>query len=241
MQGLPSSQAAAAPGRHEPKAQASPVVHGLPSSQALVLFENRQPIDVSQLSVVQPLPSSHTRGEPAHAPPEHVSPVVQAFPSLHASWLLENTHPVAESHESVVQTLLSPQTFGPPGWQAPAEQKSPTVHALPSLHTSAFAAWTHPVTVSQLSVVQPLPSSQFCRDPAWHDPKAQTSPTVQAFPSSQGCAFAANTHPIAVLQLSFVQSFASSQTAGVPPHVPPEHVSFAVQAFESEHGAALFV
>ena len=105
VQGLPSSQAAAAPGRQEPNAQASPVVHGLPSSHALALFENTQPVDVSQLSVVQPLPSSHTRVEPAHAPPEHVSPVVQASPSLHACWLFENTHPVAGSHESVVQTL----------------------------------------------------------------------------------------------------------------------------------------
>jgi hypothetical protein len=140
VQGLPSLQAAAAPGRHEPNAQASPVVQGLPSSQAFVLFAKTQPVDVSQLSLVQPLPSSHTRGEPAQAPAEHVSPVVQAFPSSHASWLLENTHPVAGSHASVVHTLLSPQTFGPPGWHAPAEQKSPTVHAFPSLQASAFAA-----------------------------------------------------------------------------------------------------
>jgi hypothetical protein len=154
--------------------------------------------------------------------------------------LFENTHPAAGSQESVVQTLLSPQTFGPPAWQAPVEQKSPTVQALPSLHASAFAAWRHPLPASQLSVVQTLSSLQLSGDPAWHDPNAHTSPTVQAFWSSHGWAFAAKTQPIAVLQLSLVQSLASSQTTGVPPHTPPEHVSFSVQALTSEHGAVLF-
>jgi hypothetical protein len=84
VQGLLSLQFTAVPGRQVPNAQASPVVHTFPSSQALVLFAKTQPVAGSQLSVVQELASSHTRGTPAHEPPEHVSPVVQASWSLHA-------------------------------------------------------------------------------------------------------------------------------------------------------------
>jgi hypothetical protein len=83
VQGLLSLQFTALPGRQVPNAQASPVVHTFPSSQALVLFAKTQPVAGSQLSVVQELASSHTRGTPAHEPPEHVSPVV------HASWSLQ--------------------------------------------------------------------------------------------------------------------------------------------------------
>ena len=63
----------------------SPVVHGLPSSQAFVLFVNTQPVVGLHVSVVQTLASSQTTAVPAkQAPPPQVSPVVQAFPSSQA-------------------------------------------------------------------------------------------------------------------------------------------------------------
>ena len=48
-----------APLTHLPAAQTSPVVHTLPSSHAAVLLVWTQPLPASQLSVVQPLLSSH--------------------------------------------------------------------------------------------------------------------------------------------------------------------------------------
>jgi hypothetical protein len=63
---------------------------------------------------------------------------------------------------------------------------------------------------------------------------------VQAFPSSQGFVLAANTHPVAVLQLSVVHPFPSSQTTGVVAHTPPAHTSPAVQALLSVQAAVLF-
>jgi hypothetical protein len=115
VQGLLSLQLVADPGRHVPNAQASPVVHAFPSSQAIVLLLKTQPVVGSQLSLVQKVASSQTRGTPEHAPPEHVSPVVHASRSLHALALFVKTQPVAGLQVSVVQTLLSPQTRGAPG------------------------------------------------------------------------------------------------------------------------------
>jgi hypothetical protein len=43
------------------------------------------------------------------------------------------------------------------------------------------------------------------------------------------------------LQLSVVQTLLSLQTTVVPAQTPPEHVSFAVQAFPSSQDAVLFV
>jgi hypothetical protein len=63
---------------------------------------------------------------------------------------------------------------------------------------------------------------------------------VQALPSLQGLALFAKMQPVALLQLSVVQSLASSHTTGVPTHTPPEQVSPVVQAFRSEHEAVLF-
>ena len=57
---LLSLHTVAAPERHVPNAHTSPVVHALPSSQAFVLLAKTQPVAGLQLSVVQPLPSSHT-------------------------------------------------------------------------------------------------------------------------------------------------------------------------------------
>ena len=115
VQTLLSLQFTADPARQLPNAHWSPVVQAFPSLQAIVLLLKTQPVVGSQLSVVQRLASSQTRGAPEHAPPEQVSPVVHASRSLHALWLFVKTHPVAGSQVSVVQTLLSPQTRGAPG------------------------------------------------------------------------------------------------------------------------------
>ena len=121
VHGLPSSQFSADPGRHVPNVHWSPDVHASPSSQASMLFENTQPVDVLQLSVVHKLASSQAIGVPTQAPPEQLSPVVHALPSEHALALLAWTHPVAVSQLSVVQTLPSShsafvvQVTGPAG------------------------------------------------------------------------------------------------------------------------------
>ena len=102
-----SLQFNAVPGRHVPKAHKSAVVHALPSSHASALLGNTQPVAALQLSVVQMLLSSQTKGAPMHAPPEHVSPVVHALRSLQAFALFVKTQPVARSHVSVVHKLPS--------------------------------------------------------------------------------------------------------------------------------------
>jgi hypothetical protein len=60
--------------------------------------------------------------------------VVQALPSSHAAVLFVKTHPLAGLHESVVHGLPSVQATGVPPPHVPAEQRSPVVHAFPSLH-----------------------------------------------------------------------------------------------------------
>jgi hypothetical protein len=62
----------------------SPVVHALPSSQAVVVLLYVQPEPAAHTSVVQVLPSSQLVGTPAQLPFWHASPSVHALPSLHA-------------------------------------------------------------------------------------------------------------------------------------------------------------
>jgi hypothetical protein len=65
---------------------------------------------------------------------------------------------------------------------------------------------------------------------------------VQAFPSLHAAALFVWRHPVAGLQESSVQPFASSQfSAGPPTHAPPLQASAVVQAFPSLHAAVLFV
>jgi len=66
---------------------------------------------------------------------------------------------------SLVQPLLSSQLAAAPAWHAPAEQTSPTVHALPSVQPAALATWVQPVPASQPSAVQTLPSLQLVPGP----------------------------------------------------------------------------
>ena len=54
-----------------------------------------------------------------------------------------------------------------------------------------------PETGSQLSVVQMFPSLQLIVVPDWQLPPLQTSPLVQALPSSQGRVLFMVTQPVA--------------------------------------------
>src|SRR5207247_5472767 len=82
------------------------------------------------------------------------------------------------------QGLLSLQVAGAPAAQVPAEQTAPTVQALPSLHGAVLFTCAQPVTGSQASVVQTLPSSQLTGECV--QPVTELHPsTVHALPSSQ--------------------------------------------------------
>ena len=225
-----------------PPPQTSPDVQALPSLQLAVLFVKTQPDATLHVSVVQGLLSLQTMPTPAHAPPLQTSPDVQGFASSHANVLLRKTHPVAGLQLSVVQTLLSLQTIAVPGRQLPPPQVSPVVHASPSSQALALFVYTHPVAGLQVSVVQMLLSLQTVAAPPWQVPAPQTSPVVQAFPSSQALVLFVNTHPEAGLQLSVVHTLPSLQTTAAPPwHEPPPQVSPDVQAFASSQAAVLFV
>jgi hypothetical protein len=139
---------------------------------------------VSQVSVVQRLPSSQTIGVPEHAPSEHVSPVVQAFRSTQGAVLLAWTHPAMGSQLSSVQGLLSLQLSALPGRHVPKVHVSPSVHAFPSLQAAVLLLKTQPVAGSQLSVVHSFWSSQVTGVPT-HAPPEHPSCEVQAFPSVQ--------------------------------------------------------
>jgi hypothetical protein len=141
---------------------------------------------------------------------------VHASPSSQAAVLLVWTHPVAGLHESSVHGLLSLQTTGAPAWQVPPPQASPAVQALPSSQDAVLLVNTQPVAGSQVSVVQTLSSLQTTGAPAWHVPPLQTSPVVQAFPSSQAAVLLVKTQPVDGLHVSVVHTLLSLQTTGVP-------------------------
>jgi hypothetical protein len=94
-----------------------------------------QPVADAHESTVHGLPSSQTRaGPPTQSPPEHLSPVVHASPSSQAAVLFECWQPAVVEQVSVVQGFWSSHDVAGPPRHAPAEQWSPLVHALPSLH-----------------------------------------------------------------------------------------------------------
>jgi hypothetical protein len=237
---------APAPAWQLPPPQVSPVVHALPSSQAIVLLAWTHPLAGAHESVVHTLLSLQFSA-PAPAwqlPPAHVSPVVQALPSSHAAVLLAWAHPEPGLHVSVVHTLESSQFNVPaPGWQVPPPQVSPVVQALPSSQAVVLLACTHPVAGLHESSVQALLSLQFgVPAPAWQLPPPHASPIVHAFPSSQVFVLLACTHPVAGAQESVVQTLLSLQSSVPAPawQLPPEQASPVVQAFPSLHAAVLF-
>jgi hypothetical protein len=231
---LLSLHTTAVPGLQVPPPHVSPDVQALPSLQAFVLLANTQPVAGLQVSVVHGLLSLHTTAAPAwQTPPPHVSAAVQALPSLHAAVLFVNTHPVAGLHVSVVHTFPSLHTIAVPALHRPPPHVSPDVHALPSLQAAVLFVNTHPVAGLHESVVQALLSLQTTAAPGLQAPPPQVSPVVQAFPSVQASALFVNTHPVAGLQVSVVQTLLSLQTTEVPPHTPDVHTSVCVQAVPS--------
>lgn len=106
----------------------------MPSLHERVLFACAQPVPGLQESSVHGLPSSQPR-EPVATqdPPLQWSPVVQAFPSLHGAALFTCTQPVRGSQESSAHGLPSSQASDPVTTQDPLLQRSPVVHAFPSL------------------------------------------------------------------------------------------------------------
>ena len=156
--------------------------------------------------------------------------------------LLAWTQPVRALQESVVQTWLSSQLSAGPGTQAPAEQTSPLVQTLLSVQVSALLEKMQPEAGAQVSVVQTLPSLQVTAAPGRQAELAQRSPLVQALLSVHGRVLAANTQPVAALQLSLVQGLLSLQVVSAPGmHEPAEHASPTVQTLPSLHAAVLLV
>jgi glyoxylate utilization-related uncharacterized protein len=208
----------------------------------LELLAYWQPAAGLQESVVHTLPSSQLIGVPAQTPPEQTSLPVHAFPSLHATALFVCVHPVAGLQASVVQMLPSSQLGGGPPVHVPPTQVSLVVQALPSLQELLLLVNLQPETGSHESVVQTFPSLQTKAGPPTHAPAEQASPVVQAFPSVQALLLFVNTHPVAGLHASVVQTLPSLQvSAGPATHAPPEQVSPVVQAFPSLQGLLLFV
>ena len=160
---FPSSQSGGGPPAHAPPLQVSAVVQALPSSHGAVLLVFTQPVAESHESSVHTLPSSQSgEGPPTHTPPAHVSAMEHASPSSHAAVLSVFTQPVAESHESSVHTLPSSQFVGGPPSQNPRLlHASPDVQASPSSQEVPVAGvcLQKPSPVSQVSIVQGLPSS----------------------------------------------------------------------------------
>ena len=137
------------------------------------------PVPVEHVSVVQGFPSLQSvPGPPTHAPAVHASSAVQGFPSEQAAVLFVWAQPVAWMHVSVVQPFPSLQSGAGPPVQAPFEQASLVVHALPSEQGSVLFAWAHPVAGLHASVVHPFASSQLSGAPPTQAPFEQASFSV---------------------------------------------------------------
>ena len=148
VHGLLSLHTVAVPGWQLPPPHVSPVVQGLPSSQAAVLFAKTHPVPGLHESLVQGLLSLQTVADPAwHVPPPHVSPVVQGLPSSQALVLFAWKQPVTALQRSFVQgfeslhwvAVVSVKTHPVAGLQLSA------VHTLLSLHTTAVPGRQTPV------------------------------------------------------------------------------------------------
>src|SRR6266849_184134 len=124
----------------------------------------------------------------------------------------------------------------------PPLQVSLLVQASPSLHGAVLLLCTQPVAGLHESSVQTLLSLQLGGDPPTHEPRAQVSLVVQAFPSLHGAVLLVCAHPVAGLHEPSVQTLPSSQLgAGPPMQVPPLQVSLVVQALPSLQGLVLWV
>jgi hypothetical protein len=229
VHGLPSLQTSGVPEAQTPFWQVSAPLQTVESAHAVPFRTGvfTHPLVVLQVSVVQTLLSLQLSAVPGvQLPLWQVSAPLQALPS--------------EQDVPLATTLFA---------QTPALQTS-VVHGLPSLQ-SAFTAqdwqpeigvFTHPDTALQVSVVQALPSLQLGGVPPVQVPVWQVSAPLQAFPSEHDVPLvtAMFTHPVAVLQLSVVQTLLSLQSRAVPAvHVALWHVSAPLQALPSEHEVPL--
>ncbi len=109
-------------------------LQALPSSQGKAVITNAQtPVDATQLSEVQALPSSHTANWPGtHAPLLQMSPIVHELPSVQGALVATYLQPSLLSHKSDVHGLPSLQSNALPGSQWPAWHVSLTVQIVPS-------------------------------------------------------------------------------------------------------------
>ena len=248
VQGLLSSHVVAAlmaVPAHVPPPQTSFCVHALPSSQPSALLLNTQPLTALQESLVQTLLSTHTMPTPLHWPLAQVSPFVQALPSEHVAVLNAWRQPEPASHVSSVQGLPSPHavaTLTAVPEQTPLPQMSPVVQRLLSLHAMVLLTCVQPIALSHASLVQALPSSHAMGAPA-HLPMLQTSPAVQALPSSQLPPALKLLHaPVVRSQESDVHALLSLHVLAVPArHALAAQTSPTVHGLLSLHGLLLAV
>lgn len=248
LQKLPSSWAAQSlflaqpqvllPLAQTPALQTSPTVQPLPSSQLAELVLCTQPFKTSQASVVQGLPSSHkvagVMALPLQPPPPQVSLAVQALPSSQGTALAALIQPVLGEQLSLVQMFLSSQpTESPP--QMPFTHLSFWLQALPSSQGVVLTLNKQPpVSGSQMSSVQELPSAQTFKLPGTHAEFLHKSPTVHALPSLQGLALMPNLQPSTASQLSLVHGLLSLQLRILPAtHVPDAQTSPGVHTVPS--------
>jgi hypothetical protein len=228
VHGLPSLQLTGAPAAQRPAWQVSAPLQALPSEHEVPSASGacaHVPVAGLQLSAVHTLPSSQLSGVPAaHTPFWQVSAPLQALPSEHEVPLptAACTHaPVCGLQLSLVQGLPSLQFCGVPAVQAPFWQVSAPLHGLPSEHEVPFATALcvqAPVCGLQLSLVQGLPSLQFCGVPAVQAPFWQVSAPLHRLPSEHEVPLATALcwHPSIGSQLSLVQGLPSLQFCGVP-------------------------
>jgi hypothetical protein len=141
-----------------------------------------------------------------------------------------------------VHGLLSLQITGADGTQAPATQTALAVHASPGAQGLSLGVYVQPLSATQTSSVQGLPSSQPTGTPGVQLPLPQMSLAVQALLSSQGAWLSEVTQPWPGSHASSVQTLPSSQVMGAPAlHAPPSQMSPTVHAFPSEQGALFAV
>ena len=231
VQALPSSHATPSAGvsTHLPPTQLS-VVQTLPSlhwasavqaaPQVGMAACAQLPLVLSQVSSVHASPSSHVTVTPAQRPAAQASPLVHASPSEQASPVkaMCSHLPVVGLQASLVHGFLSSHSVLAPPAHLPVcrSQTSPSVHKLPSLQVWAAGVKTHlPVVASQVSSVHGLASSQASSDAPLQVPSLpQTSPVVQALPSSQAWSTLIVLLQTCALgsQLSKVHGFLSAQS-----------------------------
>ena len=196
-----------------PPLQESPTVQISPSLHVASTGALTQPRPGVQLSAVHVLASSHGSEAPGtQMPPPHASPTVQTSPSSHGPLVLTNAQPVPALQLSMVHGLPSSHGVVAPGRQVPAAHRSGPVQALPSVHVLALGAKTHPVALSQESLVQTSLSSQVMVAPGWHAAFTHRSSAVHASLSVQVPELARLAQPLPGSHVSLVHTLPSLQS-----------------------------